>query len=53
MTKKYDWRITAGKFFTILAEVILAGTIVYLTDNGLFLVLVPVIEALRNYLKHK
>jgi hypothetical protein len=49
---KYDPKITAKRFFIILAEVIIAGAIVYLTDNQLWLVLVPVLEALRNWFKH-
>ncbi len=49
----YNWKITARKGLIVLAEILIAGTIVYLTDNMLFLFLVPVLEMLRNYLKHK
>ena len=49
---QYDFKITLKKFFIILVEVIIAGAIVYLTENQLFLVLVPVLEAVRNWLKH-
>ena len=48
----YDPKITAKRFFIILAEVIITGAVVYLTENQLWIVLVPVLEALRNYLKH-
>ena len=49
----YNWKITAKKFLIILAEVMLAGSIVYLTDNHLWLILVPALEALRNYIRHR
>ncbi len=51
--KTYDWKKTLEKFLIALVEVLVAGTIVYLTDNTIFLVLVPVLESLRNWLKHK
>lgn len=53
MTNKYDWKLTAKKFGIVLVEIVLAGTIVYFTDNALFLGIVPLLEAARNYLKHK
>ena len=52
MANKYDWKITAEKFGWAFAEVVVAGLIVYLTDRAEFLVLVPVFEAFRNWLKH-
>ena len=51
--KKYNFWKTLRKFLWALAEVIVAGAVVYLTDNQMFLGLVPIFEALRNWLKHK
>jgi len=50
---RYDWKKTLKKALIAVGEVIIAGLIVYLTDNQLFLVIVPVLEALRNWLKHR
>jgi len=52
-TKKYNWKITLRKALVVFAEVIVAGLIVYLTDNEVFLFLIPALEAARNYLKHR
>ena len=49
---KYDFKKTAKKVGIVLAEVIVAGAIVYLTDNNLYMALVPALEGLRNYIKH-
>ena len=49
----YDYRLTIKKFVVIFVEVLLAGLVVYATENPTWLVLVPVIEAARNFLKHK
>jgi hypothetical protein len=53
MANKYDWKKTLKKFIVIGVEIIVAGVIVYLTDNSLFLGLVPAFEALKNWLKHR
>lgn len=57
MTKKkrdiYSWRITLSKFCIILVEVLIAGCISYITENSSFLLLIPILEAFRNYIKHK
>lgn len=50
---KYDWKITAKKVIIISAEIVLAGTVVYFTDNALFLGIVPFLEGLKNYLKKR
>ncbi|GAH12880.1 unnamed protein product [marine sediment metagenome] len=50
---KYNWKITLKKALWITGEVIVAGVIVYLADNNLWLGIVPIFEALRNWLKHK
>jgi len=51
--KKYNVNKTIEKFLIALVEVLLSGLIVYFTENGMWLVLIPVLEALRNFLKHK
>lgn len=48
----YDWKITLRKFVETLVEILIVGTIAYLTQNELYLFLLPLLEALRNYLKH-
>jgi hypothetical protein len=50
--KTYSSLKTLEKFGIAFAEVVLAGLTVYFTDRVEFLMLVPVIEAARNYLKH-
>lgn len=52
-TSGYDWKITASKFLWILAEIIVAGVAVYFTDSNYCMALVPVLEALRNWIKHR
>ncbi len=49
----YDWKKTAKKFLFIGAEILVAGLVSYFTDNNLFLAGVPMLEALRNWLKHR
>lgn len=51
--KKYNWKITAKKALVVTAEVFVAGLLLYFTDNGVFLFMIPALEAFRNYLKHK
>jgi hypothetical protein len=53
MKKTYDWKITLNKFLTIFAQVLVVGVIVYLTENELLLIIIPVLRALENYLKHR
>lgn len=49
----YDWKITAKKFGIIALEVIIAGLLVYFTENNIFLSLIPLLEAGKNWLKHR
>lgn len=53
--RKYDmnWKIWGKKIGIILVEVLISGAIVYLTDNQIFLALIPALEGLRNYWKHR
>lgn len=53
MANDFDWKITAKKFGFIGAEVIAAGLVSYFTDNHMFLAIVPMLEAVRNWLKHR
>lgn len=50
---KYKFSKTLKKFGIIAFEVIVAGFLVYLTDYQICLAIVPVLEALRNYVKHR
>lgn len=51
-TKKYNWMLTARKFGIVTAEILLAGGIAYFMDNSIFLGIVPLLEAFRNFIKH-
>ena len=53
MANKFNWKITAKKFGFSLIEILAAGTLVYITDKPYLLFLVPVAEAVRNWIKHK
>lgn len=50
---KYKFSKTFEKFGIALVEVLIAGTIVYFTEQGLFLMVIPFLEALRNWLKNR
>ncbi len=52
-TKTYSAKKTFEKFGIALAEILLAGAVVYCTDRVEFLMLVPILEALRNWLKNR
>jgi hypothetical protein len=51
--KTYDPKKTLEKFGIAFLEVLIAGAIVYCTDRVEFLMVVPVLEALRNWLKNR
>ena len=53
MANKYNWKITAKKFLISLAEIIVVGTIAFFTGKPDFLVLIPILEAIKNWIKHK
>lgn len=48
----YNWKKTLKKFVVVSVEIVLAGSVVYLTDNMMWLGLVPILEGLRNWVKH-
>ena len=49
----YDISITINKFAWSLAEIILAGLAVVYGNSPYYLAIVPLLEALRNYIKHR
>ena len=50
---KYDVGKTVYSGLKVAVEVILAGLIVYFTDNNYYIGLVPVFELIRNWWKHR
>lgn len=48
----YNINKTIEKFIVALTQILIVGTIAYLTENQLWLVLVPVLVAFQNWLKH-
>ena len=54
MTKtKFEWKKTGKKFLVVLGEVLVLGVLGYIVNNPKLVYLVPVLEAARNYFKHK
>lgn len=51
--KKYDKKITAKKILKSAVIVILTGILSVYSEEPLVLGLIPVIEGVLNYLKHK
>ena len=51
----YDWRIGLKKVLWIAGEATVAGGIIYFTDvgTGLSLAVIPALEAVRNWIKHR
>ena len=49
----YDWKITLKKIGISLVEILIAGGLVYLTDKPQWIVLVPILEGLRNWWKYR
>ena len=50
---EYKFSITLKKALIVALEVIVAGTVVYLTDNNLYLGLIPLLEIARNWFKNR
>jgi hypothetical protein len=48
----YDWKITVKKFGILLIYTLVAGILTLKTENPYFMVAVPILGALQNYLKH-
>jgi len=51
--QKYDWKKTAMKVARISIEVILVGSLAYVTERPELIGFVPVIEGVYNYWKHR
>jgi hypothetical protein len=51
--EKYDWRITLRKGFFTAVEIFIVGAIAFAQEDARYLAIVPVLEMVRNYLKHK
>lgn len=49
----YKWKKTLKKFLIIGGEVLLFGIIAYSRNNMKYLTFIPLLESLRNYLKHR
>jgi hypothetical protein len=49
----YQFKKTIYKVLISLAEIIAAGVVVYLTDNNLYIGLVPLAQGIRNWIKHR
>lgn len=49
----YSFWKTFKKFGIVFTEVLITGLIVYLTKEKMFLVLIPLLEAFRNWFKHR
>jgi len=50
---KYDWKITAKKILRSAVIVLLSGILAVYNEEPLILALIPLIEGLLNYLKHR
>ena len=53
MAKKYDWKKTAKKGLISLGIVFLTGLVSIWQEDPKYLVLIPVITMILNWLKHK
>ena len=51
--QKYDFKITLKKFGIAAVQIVVVGLIAYLTDNQMMLAIIPLLEAVKNYVKHK
>lgn len=52
MKKKFSWKIWGKKVLVnALAVLIIGGASVW-ADNGLWLILLPVLKGIENYVKH-
>jgi len=50
---QYSYKITLKKVAVVFVEVLIAGAVVYVTEQPEYIFLVPVLEGIRNFLKHK
>ena len=52
MAKKYKFKKTCMKMAAVFVWILAAGFVINMTGNDWFVLLVPVLEGLKNYLKH-
>jgi len=52
MENKFSWKILAKKVIYSLIEIVIAGVVTLYSKNPYWMLLVPVLEGLRNYVKH-
>lgn len=53
MAKKMNWKIWAKKVFVTALAVLIAGGVVVWQNNPYWLLVLPVLTAVQNYIKHK
>lgn len=53
VNKKFNWKKTAMKALQSAVLVFIAGVIAWMEQEPMYLALVPIVEALRNYIKHQ
>lgn len=51
--KMYKPSLTLWKYIKVFIYILLAGSLTYATENPAYMALIPLIEALANYVKHK
>ncbi|HKZ49677.1 MAG TPA: hypothetical protein VJ110_01610 [Candidatus Nanoarchaeia archaeon] len=49
----YNWKKGGLKFLIVFAEVVVAGALIYVTERPELIVLVPILEFARNWIKHR
>jgi len=49
---KYSIWITLKKVFIFLAEMLIAGLLVFITERPELIFLAPILEGIRNYIKN-
>ena len=49
---KFNWRKTFEKIFQVAGEIGILGIIAYLTENNLYLALIPVLHGLIDWMRH-
>jgi hypothetical protein len=50
---EFNWKLTLKKAVLSAVLVFIAGLIAYMEQEPLYLALVPIVEAGRNYIKHR
>lgn len=53
MKATYDWKITLKKGLISFAEIFLTGLLAMKFQEPMFLAMVPLIEMLLNWIKHR